>query len=114
INLPLLALLIFTKLIVFIGTEGISFQLQPFQIKLKTITWDQVIEAKVTKYNPMGDYGGWGLKRGKKGLAYTISGNYGIYLEMKMGKNIMVGIKNHLAVNEIISRKFIQNQKSQQ
>ena len=53
INLPLLALLIFTKLIVFIGTEGISFQLQPFQLKLKTITWDQVIEAKVTKYNPM-------------------------------------------------------------
>lgn len=114
INLPLLALLIFTKLIVFIGAEGISFQLQPFQLKLKTITWDQVIEAKVTKYNPMGDYGGWGLKRGKKGLAYTISGNYGIYLEMKMGKNIMVGIKNHLAVNEIISRIFIQNQKSQQ
>ena len=43
----------------------------------------------------MGDYGGWGLKRGKKGLAYTISGNYGIYLEMKMGKNIMLTrIKN--------------------
>lgn len=106
INIPLLALLIFTKFKVIIGTSGIAFQLQPFQIKKKTITWNEVSTASVVKYNPMRDYGGWGLKRGKKGLAYTISGSYGVYLEMKEGKNIMVGLKNHQAANEIITKIF--------
>lgn len=106
INLPLFALLIFTKLKVAIGTTGIAFQLQPFQIRKKVITWDEVSTASVIKYNPMRDYGGWGLKRGKKGKAYTISGSYGVYLEMKEGKNIMVGLKNHQAANEIITKLF--------
>jgi len=47
--------------------------------------------AEVRKYKPISEYGGWGLRYGFKGKAYTVSGKTGLQLYMRAGKNILFG-----------------------
>ncbi|MDV7185707.1 hypothetical protein R3X25_00315 [Lutibacter sp. TH_r2] len=78
-----------------IDKDGIKYQFYPIQLKYKTITWAEIEKAYVRKYNPISEYGGWGFKGGfffvKRGIAYNISGNIGIQLELKSGKKLLIG-----------------------
>ncbi|NVL91956.1 MAG: hypothetical protein HWN71_02845 [Desulfobacterales bacterium] len=42
-------------------------------------------------YNPLKDYGGWGIRYGRGGRAYNVSGNRGVYLELSNGKSLLIG-----------------------
>jgi hypothetical protein len=42
-------------------------------------------------YNPIRDYGGWGIKLGRRGWAYNVSGNRGVELRLANGKGLLVG-----------------------
>lgn len=90
----LVLLLLFTaKLSTRIDEKGIHVKFFPFHFSYKSYSWDDINTAKVTKYSPLGDYGGWGLRfsyRGK-GKAFNISGNQGIWLETFSGKKRMIG-----------------------
>ena len=44
-------------------------------------------------YNPIRDYGGWGIRWGTKGKAYNVSGNRGLYLEFSDGKQLLIGLQ---------------------
>ena len=48
------------------------------------------------------DYGGWGIKYGLKGLAYNISGNFGIQLELKSGSKILIGTQKPDEVKKLL------------
>lgn len=89
------ALLIFIfKLTTRIDEKGIHYQFFPFHWELKLISWNEISKAYVRTYNPIGDYGGWGLKGkwfGTKGKAINISGDIGIQLELKSGKKLLIG-----------------------
>ena len=74
-----------------IKKNGIYYQFFPFHFKQKQITWDEIKEMEIIKYNPIGDYGGWGIRFGWKGKAYTVRGNMGLQLEMKSGKKLLIG-----------------------
>jgi hypothetical protein len=37
------------------------------------------------------EYGGWGIKYGKMGKAYNVSGNRGVQLEFTDGKRLLIG-----------------------
>ena len=45
----------------------------------------------VHTYDPIGEYGGWGIKYGKMGKAYNVSGNRGVQLEFADRKSILIG-----------------------
>lgn len=91
------ALFIFAfKLTTRIDEKGIHYQFFPFHWKLKTISWNKISKAVVRTYDPIGDYGGWGLKGGSlwnksKGKAINVSGDIGIQLELKTGKKLLIG-----------------------
>jgi hypothetical protein len=53
--------------------------------------WEDVEDYQVITYNPVRDYGGWGIKTGKKGRAYNVSGNWGLMLTLKNGKSVLIG-----------------------
>ena len=104
------ALFIFTfKLTTRIDEKGIHYQFFPFHFKLKLISWSQISKAYVRTYDPIGEYGGWGLKGGwskSKGKAINISGDIGIQLELKNGKKLLIGTqKKENATNVITNYK---------
>lgn len=82
------------KLTTRIDEKGIHYQFFPFHFKLNLISWNEILKAYVRNYDPIGEYGGWGLKGGwskSKGKAINVSGNVGIQLELKTGKKLLIG-----------------------
>ncbi|RKY41251.1 MAG: hypothetical protein DRP85_06865 [Candidatus Makaraimicrobium thalassicum] len=45
----------------------------------------------VRRYNPFMEYGGWGVRYGISGKAYTVNGNMGVQLELADGKRVLIG-----------------------
>jgi len=70
-----------------IDENGIHYRFPPLRSKLKTIPWNAIKKAYIRKYNPVLEYGGWGVKRG----ARNVKGNIGLQLELKNGKKLLIG-----------------------
>jgi hypothetical protein len=83
---------------------GVHYKMFPFHFKWQTIKWEEIQQDEIRTYQPLKEYGGWGLRYGRSGKAYTISGKNGLQLYLKNGKKVLIG--THLA-QELSS--FIQN-----
>jgi hypothetical protein len=59
--------------------------------KAKRIEIGDVREAAAVTYRPLLDYGGWGIRLGRKGWAYNVSGNRGVELGLRNENNLMIG-----------------------
>ncbi len=91
--LAIVGLFIFAiKLHVTINTEGITYKYPPFHIKPKQMPWANIESAELMKINPLKEFGGWGLRYGKLGAAYTTRGRYILHIVQKKGKPINLTI----------------------
>ena len=90
------AIIFIFKLTTRIDEKGIHYKFSPIHFSLKTIRWNTINKAYVRTYDPIGEYGGWGLKGGwlwnkSKGTAINISGDIGIQLELNDGTKLLIG-----------------------
>ncbi|MDB2571325.1 hypothetical protein N9X82_02500 [Polaribacter sp.] len=99
-------LLIFIfKLSTRIDEKGIHYQFFPFHFSMKTLLWSEITKAEVRTYDPIGEYGGWGLRYSfnkKKGNAVNVSGDIGIQLTLKNGKKLLIGTQKKEAVSRVL------------
>jgi hypothetical protein len=81
------------RLITQITAEGIYVRFIPFHFKSKFYSWDAIESAQVRTYDPLSEYGGWGIKYGfnGQGKVYNIAGNQGLQLLFKTGEKILIG-----------------------
>jgi hypothetical protein len=87
------ALLLYViKLKVNINTEGISFQFPPFHNKPNLLPWRNIKSIELMRINPLKEFGGWGLRYGKLGTAYTTRGRYILHIEKTEGQAINLTI----------------------
>ncbi len=90
-NLALAAFLLFVRLETKVDEEGVYYRYYPLQ-SFKKITWDHMERAYVRRYNPLREYGGWGLRGSwKKGWAYNVSGKHGLQLVYDRNKRLLLG-----------------------
>ena len=94
----------FFKLITRIDEKGIHYRFFPFHRKLKSILWSEIKSVYVRKYEPISEYGGWGVKGffGKRGRAINIKGNIGIQLEFKNSKKFLIGTQLESEAKRVI------------
>lgn len=71
--------------------EGIIIKFFPFLFKTRVIKWQEVAKAYIREYSPLREFGGWGIRRSKKGKAYTVQGKLGLQLELRDGKKLLIG-----------------------
>lgn len=95
------------KLTTRIDEKGIYYKFFPFHLKSKLISWDEISEAHVRTYDPIGEFGGWGLKGGalwnsKKGKAINVSGDIGIQLTFLNGKKLLIGTQKRTEAENVI------------
>ncbi len=88
------ALLYFIKLEWKFTELDFHYRFFPFIIKEKIIPYSDIQSMSVLKINPIMEFGGWGLRRGKLGAAYTTDGNLILHIELKSGKKLNLTIKN--------------------
>ena len=94
-----------------IDETGVYYRFRPFQRKPKSIKKEDIAKFEVKKYNPIMDYGGWGIRLGtsKKGNAYNVSGNMGVLFELKTGKKFMLGTQNPESIRSALNKLMKQS-----
>lgn len=94
-----------------ITSEAIIIKLYPFHLYSKRFEWPQLSEIIVREYNPLKEYGGWGLRGFGKKKSITLSGNWAIELVFHSGQSLLIGTKkpieakSALAVSKILTDK---------
>lgn len=106
-TIPVLLLLYYMKLESSIDEIGIHYQFLPFHFSKKTVRWSDMLECNVRKYNPIREFGGWGLRGSLgKNRAYSIKGNMGIQMILKDGKKILIGTQRKAEAQQVLDRYF--------
>ena len=100
-------LLFSLKLKTRIDEQGISYRFLPFHFSNRQLSWKEIEDAYVRKYDPITEYGGWGIKGGKlwnksKGIAYNVKGDIGIQLILKNNKKILIGTQKEQEAQKVL------------
>ncbi len=93
ITLPILfsVLFLLLKLETEVRSDGLYVRFFPFHIRYRKFTAEDLSEYYARTYRPILEYGGWGIKWGKRGKAYNASGNRGVQLVLKNNKRLLIG-----------------------
>jgi len=74
-----------------IRSNGLYFRFFPFHLSFHRIAAEEIIIYEACTYSPIKDYGGWGIRYGRKGKAYNVSGNRGVRFELSNEKHLLIG-----------------------
>lgn len=79
------------KLYTEIKKDGVYVKLFPLQLKFKHYNWPDISKAYVRTYQPIAEYGGWGLKGSEHNAVINVSGNIGLQLVLKNEDKLLIG-----------------------
>jgi hypothetical protein len=71
--------------------DGLYVRFFPFHLNPRKFAWADIAESRARRYDALREYGGWGIRWGKGGRAYNISGDRGLQLVLKDGKRWLIG-----------------------
>lgn len=108
--LLIMALFFLMNLKTVINQKGIHIQFFPFIREPKVFLWEDIQKIELKKYQPMVEYGGYGIRGLGDDKAYNIQGDIGLKLYFKNGKKLMIGTQNPKGINKIV-REICQMQK---
>jgi len=57
----------------------------------RRIVFSEIVGLEVRRYNPLLEYGGWGVRLGPKGWGYMTGGNEGVQLRLRKGLPVLIG-----------------------
>lgn len=94
----------FLQLNTTIDKEKIQIEIHPFSLYKKSFYWKDVQDANVIKYAPIREYGGWGYRVARKGIAINPSGNIGLLLSFATQRSILVGTRKEAELKNVINQ----------
>ena len=107
ITIPIVFGLLYLRLDTRIDSHGITAYFKPFSFTKKSFAWKDISESYVREYDPLKEFGGWGLRGlGQRWKSYNIYGNMGIQIIKKDGTKFLLGTQRPKAAKEIIKRYF--------
>ena len=92
------------KLETVITRQSVSVRFFPFIIKWRVFRWDQMQQVSVRTYEPLFEYGGWGVKGFGDNLALNVAGNEGLQLVYENGKRLLIGTQKRSELEEVLRR----------
>jgi hypothetical protein len=72
-----------------VDADAITIRYRPFTTRRLRLA--EIEHAAAVTYHPILDYGGWGLRWSLKGWCYSVSGNRGVLVTLRDGKQVMIG-----------------------
>jgi hypothetical protein len=85
------ALFLSVKMITEVRLDGLAVRAHPIARLRRFIPYNQIDSCEPRTYSPIGEYGGWGIRYGRGGRAYNVSGNRGVQLVLKSGERLLIG-----------------------
>jgi len=74
-----------------VRSDGLYIRFFPFHLSFRKTGFDNLAGYEAQTYRALRDYGGWGIRYGRKGKAYNVSGNRGVQLEFANGDRLLIG-----------------------
>jgi hypothetical protein len=104
IGFPLL--FISAKLITEVRNDGVYIKYFPIHWTFRKMAFKDLKRYEARTYKPIREYGGWGIRIGRKGMAYNMSGNKGVQLELFNNKRLLIGSRRHEELFQAIHVKY--------
>ena len=79
------------RLITEVRYDGLYIRFFPLQFHKHKISLGEIKKYEIRTYSALKEYGGYGIRYGKNGKAYNVSGNRGVQLEFQDGKRLLIG-----------------------
>jgi hypothetical protein len=79
----------FMRLTVEVSPEAVQIRYVP--LRRRTIPLAEIQGARARQYNPLLEYGGWGIRGWGDKRAYSTGGNRGVELVLTGGSRVMIG-----------------------
>jgi hypothetical protein len=92
------------KLTMQIRTDGIYVSFPPLRNSFTICYWENIDKLFIREYNPLGEYGGWGIKGRGNNLAYNVSGNIGIQLVLINDSKLLIGTNQPEEIANVLTR----------
>lgn len=86
-----------------IAPEGIYVK-PPFFRKYKFYKWSDIKTFSVRQYNPLREFGGWGIRYGLGGTAYNMYGQYGLQLELNGQEKVLIGTNRQDELENVLKQ----------
>lgn len=76
----------------------------PFHASDRLYPVDSIVSAEIVTYEPLREYGGWGIRRGfgERGWAYNVRGDQGLRLVLEDGRRVLIGTQRPQELDEAI------------
>jgi len=88
-----------------ISKQGLSFRFVPFHRHERIYPFETIHSVEAVQYRPVRDYGGWGIRYGRNGKVYNVSGNKGVMINLKDGGSFLIGSQQ----NELLAQSITNN-----
>lgn len=100
----ILCLLAFMRLHIRLENHTLSYKLLPLMQRFKQIPLAQIEKVEHGPYQPIREFGGWGLRYNLRGTkaAVSVYGNRGVRLYLKNNKQLLLGTPEDNALAEAI------------
>jgi len=95
-----------TKLITEVRDDALLIRF--FPLTHQKIPFEDIRRCEVRTYSPIREFGGWGIRYGRKAKAYNVSGNRGVQLELSNGKRLLIGSQRPEELARAIEAKMKQ------
>lgn len=79
------------SLITEVRRDGLYIRYFPFHLKFRTMPFQEIRSFDVISYSPLKEYGGHGIRYGRSGKAYIVSGKRGVQLVLKSEARLLLG-----------------------
>lgn len=91
-----------------INEEGILVIFSGMPFCKRKIKWEEIKSVSIIKYDPLTDYGGWGVRYSLSGngWCYNVSGDYGIKIIYQNNKPFLIGTQKKEEAEKIINHYF--------
>lgn len=86
-----------------VADKELQYRYYPFHIRWRTIGFDDINNVKFAEYSGLKEFGGWGIRRNRRGKAYTVAGKYGVWITLKDKSEILIGSKRAGELEKVLS-----------
>lgn len=90
------ALFLMMRLEIFVTGQRLVFRMFPLHPRWKEVAAAEIEGAMAIVYRPFREYGGWGIRYGRQGIAYTVSGDRGVLVRLSSGRTFLIGSRRPL------------------
>ncbi len=94
------------RLVTVVDAGGVHFRFVPFHLAARVLPPGYVAGYAARRYKPLREYGGWGIRSGRGGDAYNVSGETGVQFVLAGGKKLLIGTQRPAEFVAALDRVF--------